>query len=108
MTDKKALKIIKRYIELKTRVEERHFPFTPLEYDNYMLVYDEIKKIKKEYKEAEKQLKKSLEVIETLRLHLINAGIGKFDNVVDNDIFHLKLNLIGKEYKQIEEWLKNE
>lgn len=51
---------------------------------------------------------KDLIVLETLRPHLINAGIGKFDNVVDNDIFHLKLNLSGKEYKQIEEWLKNE
>lgn len=103
MTDKKALKIIKRYTELKTRLEERGFPITPLEYDNYVLIYDELKNLKKEYKDAEKQLKKSLKILEMLRPHLINAGIIS----VDNEIFHLKVNLSGKEYKQIEEWIKD-
>ena len=55
-----------------------------------------------------KSIIKDLEVLEMLRPHLVNAGIGMFDNVEDNDIFHLKLNLSGKEYKQIEEWLNGQ
>ena len=51
---------------------------------------------------------KDLIVLEILRPHLINAGIGMFDNVVDNEIFHLKLTLNGEEYNRIKEWLENE
>ena len=57
---------------------------------------------------CEETIKKDLEVLEILRPHLINAGIGKFDNVEDNEIFHLKLTFSGKEYKQLEEWLNGE
>lgn len=51
-------------------------------------------------------VKKDLEILETLRPHLINAGIGKFDNVEDNEVFHLKLTLSGKEYNKLKEWLE--
>lgn len=61
----------------------------------------------KDIKSYIEKLEKDAEVLEMLRPHLINAGIGMFDNVGDNEIFHLKLNLSGKEYKMIEEWIKN-
>ena len=47
---------------------------------------------------------KDLEVLETLRPHLINAGIIS----VDNEIFHLTLTLNGEEYNTIKEWLKDD
>lgn len=98
MTDKKALKIIKRYIELKTRVEERHFPFTPLEYDNYMLVYDELKKIKKEYKEAEKQLKKSFEVLEILKTMIQQNDVALTPKE--------NWNISNEDVEKLKEWLE--
>ena len=50
---------------------------------------------------------KDLDVLEILKKHLINSDIGKFDNVEDNEILHLKLTLSGKEYNTIKEWLEN-
>lgn len=51
---------------------------------------------------------KDLEVLEILKPHLINAGIGKYDNVSDYELLHLKLSLSGKEYNTIKEWIENE
>ena len=53
-------------------------------------------------------IKKDLELSETLRPHLINVGIGKFDDVKDNELLHLKLTLSGKEYNTIKGWLEND
>lgn len=52
-------------------------------------------------------VEKDLDILEILKPHLINSGIGKFDNVEDNEILHLKLTLSGKEYNTIKEWLEN-
>lgn len=46
---------------------------------------------------------KELELLEMLRPHLINSGIGKYDDVGDYEILHLKLTLSGKEYNTIKE-----
>ena len=53
-------------------------------------------------------VEKDLEVLEILKPHLINAGIGKYDNVSDYELLHLKLSLSGKEYNTIKEWIENE
>jgi len=50
---------------------------------------------------------KDLEVLEILKPHLINSGIGKYDDVGDYEILHLKLTLSGKEYNTIKEWIEN-
>ena len=52
-------------------------------------------------------IEKDLDVLEILRPHLINAGIGKYDDVSDYELLHLKLSLSGKEYNKIKEWLEN-
>ena len=50
---------------------------------------------------------KDLDILETLKPHLINAGIGTYDNVNDYEILHLKLTLSGEEYNKIKEWLND-
>lgn len=52
------------------------------------------------------KIEQDLDVLEILKPHLINSGIGKFDNVEDNELLHLKLTLNGEEYNRIKEWLK--
>ena len=53
------------------------------------------------------QIEKDLDVLEILKPHLINAGIGTYDNVNDYEILHLKLTLSGEEYNKIKEWLND-
>lgn len=55
-----------------------------------------------------KQTEADLEVLEMLKPHLINAGIGKYDDVGEYELLHLKLTLSGKEYNTIKEWLEND
>ena len=57
MTYKNALKIIKRYIELKTKVEERSFCITGFDELRYNIVYDKLKEIEKKYEKSENKRK---------------------------------------------------
>ena len=107
MTDKKALKIIKRYIELKIKVKERRFPITPLQYDSYMLIRNEFKKIKKEYKEAENKLKKDFEVLKILKSHFYKIEDGCRIDTIFLDIEQCD-ETDREECRKIKEWLENE
>ena len=54
------------------------------------------------------KIKKDIDILEILKPHLINAGIGKYDDVSDYELLHLKLTLSGKEYNTIKKWLEND
>lgn len=62
------------------------------------------------YKELDKTVE-DLGVLEIIKTRIKDVFIKSgcvFDNIDDDDYFHLKFGLTGKEYKKIKKWLEEE
>ena len=58
-----------------------------------------------------KKIENDLEVLEIIKPRIKDMFIKSgyiFDNVIDDNYFHLTFGLTGKEYKKIKEWIEND